>query len=94
MHRKVTLVAKDGYSLPFAALIVHTDDGDRHERTDNTGNIVIPRFGTHALTIKDPRYIEQRWEKSDIESQLVVGRTMFGSSLDSFANKLLKPSKK
>jgi hypothetical protein len=94
MNRKVTLVAKDGHSLPFAALIVHTDDGDRHERTDKAGNIVIPRFGTRALTVKDPRYIEQRWEKSGIESQLVVGRTTLGSSLDSFASKLLKPSKK
>jgi hypothetical protein len=93
MNRKVTLVAKDGHSLPFAALIVHTDDGDRHERTDNAGKIVIPRFRTHALTVKDPRYVEQRWEKSDIESRLIVGRTTLGSSLDSLADRLLKPAK-
>jgi hypothetical protein len=55
MNRRVTLLANDGHSLPFAALIVHTDDGDRHERTDNAGSIVIPRFGTDALTVKDPR---------------------------------------
>ena len=93
MNRKVTFVAKDGHSLPFAALIVHTNDGDRHERTDNAGRIVIPRFGTHALTIKDPRYVEHTWEKSEIGSELTVGRTVLGSGLDSLADRLLKAAK-
>jgi len=94
MNRKVTLVAEDGHSLPFAALIIHTGDGDQYERTDNAGNIVIPRFGTTSITVKDPRYVEKTWEKSEIESELVVGRTILGSGLDSLADKLLKPAKK
>lgn len=93
MHRKVTLVAEDGHSLPFAALIIHTGDGDRHQRTDNAGNIVIPRFGTNAVTVKDPRYVEKSWAKSEIEAELVVGRTVLGSSLDSLADRLLKRAK-
>jgi len=91
MNRTVTLLAEDGHSLPFAALIVHTDGGDRHKRTDNAGNIVIPRFRTNALTIKDPRYVEQTWQKPEIEPELIVGRTAFGSSLDSIADRFLKP---
>lgn len=93
MHRQVTLVAEDGHSLPFAALIIHTGDGDRHQRTDNAGNIVIPRFGTNAVTVKDPRYVEKTWAKSEIEAKLVVGRTVLGAGLDSLADKLLKPAK-
>ena len=31
MNRKVTLVAEDGHSLPFAALIIHTRDGENRE---------------------------------------------------------------
>ena len=92
LNRKVTLVAKDGHSLPFAALIVHTSDGDRHERTDNAGNIVIPRFRTDALTVKDPRYVETTWKKSEIESKMTVSRTVLGSGLDSLADRLLKPA--
>lgn len=91
MNRKLTLVAEDGHSLPFAALIIHTERGDRHERTDNAGNIVVPRFAMIAITVKDPRYVEKRWSKSEIESELVVGRTVLGSGLDSLADKLLKP---
>lgn len=93
MHRRVTLVAEDGHSLPFAALIIHTGDGDRHQRTDNAGNIVIPRFDTNAVTVKDPRYVEKTWAKSEIESKLVVGRTILGAGLDSLADRLLKPAK-
>jgi len=93
LKRKVTLVAKDGHSLPFAALIIHTNDGDVHERTDNAGNIVIPRFGIKALTIKDPRYVEKTWKDTEIESELTVGRTVLGAGLDVIANGLLKPAK-
>jgi len=93
MNRKVTLVAEDGHSLPFAALIIHTGDGDQHERTDNAGNIVLPRFGTNAVTVKDPRYVEKTWAKSEIEAELVVGRTVLGAGLDSLAEKLLKRAK-
>jgi len=37
MNKEITLVAGDSYRLPLAALVVHTKDGDRHERTDKTG---------------------------------------------------------
>ncbi len=94
MNRKVTLVAEEGHSLPFAALIIHTGHGDQHKRTDNSGNIPIPRFGTPSITINDPRYVEQTWENSEIKSELVVKRAILGSSLDSLANKLLKPEQK
>lgn len=93
MNREVTLVGKDGHGLPFAAMIIHTRDGDQHERTDHAGNVVIPRFGTRALTIKDPRYVEQRWEKSELQPHLTVSRTVLGSGLDSLAGRLLKPAK-
>jgi hypothetical protein len=93
MNRTITLVAKDGHSLPFAALIVHTDGGNRHERTDRAGNIAIPRFGTKALTIMDPRYVEQTWQIAEIRSELIVSRTALGASLDSLADRLLKPAK-
>ena len=94
MNREVTLVAEDGHSLPFAALIIHTKDGEQHERTDNAGNIVIPRFSTTSITVKDPRYVDKTWEKSEIDSELIVGRTILGSGLDSLADKLLKPANK
>ena len=93
MNRKVTLVAEDGLSLPFAALIIHTGDGDQYQRTDNAGNIVIPRFGTNAVTVKDPRYVGKTWAKSEIGNELVVGRTVLGAGLDSLADKLLKRAK-
>ena len=93
LNRKVTLVAKDGHSLPFAALIIHTKDGDLHERTDNAGNIVIPRYGIKALTIKDPRYVEETWKNAEIKSELTVGRTVLGAGLDAMADRLLKPAK-
>ena len=94
LNREVTLVAEDGHSLPFAALIIHTKGGEQHKRTDNAGNIVIPRFSTTSITVKDPRYVEKTWEKSEIESELIVGRTILGSGLDSLADKLLTPEKK
>jgi len=93
IHQNVTLVAKDGHSLPFATMIIHTKKGDTHIRTDNAGNITIPRFTTKGITIKDPRYIERRWNPDEIDSQLVVQRTILGSSLDSLADRLLKTAK-
>jgi hypothetical protein len=93
MHRKITLVAEDGHSLPFAALIIHTGDGNQHRRTDNAGNLVIPRFATTAVTLKDPRYLEKTWPKAEIASELVVERTILGAGLDTLADKLLKRAK-
>jgi hypothetical protein len=94
MNRELTLVADDGQSLPFAALIIHTKGGEQHERTDSAGTILIPRFRTTSVTVKDPRYIEKTWEKSEIESELIVRRTLLGSGLDSLADQLLKPMNK
>jgi hypothetical protein len=92
-NRKVSLVAQEGHSLPFAALIIHTNNGDRHERTDAAGNILLPRFGTNGLTIKDPRYVQRTWSGSEIEPTLTVKRTILGSGLDFMAKKLMKPAK-
>lgn len=94
MNRTVNFTAPDGHSLPFAAVVIHTKNGDRHQRTDNAGNIEIPRFGTHAITIKDPRYVAQTWRKPEIKEELTASRTILGSSLDSFAERLLKPATK
>ncbi len=94
LNRDVTLIAVDGHSLPFAAVIVHTKDGDEHKRTDRAGSIVIPRFSIAALTVKDPRYVEKTWRKSEIKSELIVGRTILGSGLDVLADHLLKPKGK
>ena len=93
MNRQITLVAADGHSLPYAAVIIHTSGGDEHRRTDDSGNITIPRFTTTSVTVKDPRYVEQTWRKSEIGSQLVVERTRLGAGLDVIAGHLLKPAK-
>lgn len=89
-HREITLVASDGHSLPYAALIIHSKKEERHERTDGSGTITIPRFGTTALTVKDPRYVLKRWDRQDFESNLTVERTFLGSGLDDLAGRLLK----
>jgi len=91
INRKVTFIAKDGHSLPFAVLIIHSKKGDSHARTDNAGNITVSRFGTTGITIKDPRYVEQTW--TDLESQLVAQRTILGAGLDSIADRVMKPAK-
>lgn len=93
MTRKVTLVAEDGHSLPFAALVIRTGGSDRHEWTDKAGNIVIPRFATDSLTVKDPRYVEKTWKRSEIGAELTVTRSILGSGLDSLADRLLKSEK-
>ncbi|MFN7344056.1 MAG: hypothetical protein ACK5S4_01790 [bacterium] len=92
LNRNLSLVAQDGHSLPFAAVVLHTSHGDEHRRTDNAGNIVITRFSTNALTIKDPRYVEQTWKDDEFNSPLVVRRTIIGSGLDVLAGKLLSPA--
>ena len=94
MQRKITLVAKDGHSLPHAAVILHTKGGNEHLRTDFSGNLQVPRFGLLGLTVKDPRYVEQTWAGDAITRELVVSRTVLGSGLDKLAGKLLlKPAK-
>jgi hypothetical protein len=90
MNREVTLVSNEGHSLPFAAVVIHTKKSDRHKRTDLAGNIAIPRFTAKAITIKDPRYIEKTWQKSDIAPELIVERSLLGSSLDNIVEKLLQ----
>jgi hypothetical protein len=90
MNRKITLVAEDGHSLLFAALVVHKGDGDHHIRTDNAGNVVVSRFSTKGITLKDPRYVERTWQNSELSQNLIAQRTLLGSGLDSVANRLLK----
>ena len=91
--RTITLVAKDGHSLPRAAVILHTTNGDEHLRTDNAGNLKAPRFGLLGLTVKDPRYVEETWGGDAGTRQLVVRRTVLGAGLDRLAGKLLmKPA--
>jgi len=94
MKRDITLIAEDGHSLPFAAVIVHTGDEQAHRRSNNAGRVTIPRFATTALTIKDPRYVEQTWPKEEIGSKLVVQRTVLGAGLDKLADRLLKPDRR
>lgn len=89
-QREITLVAPDGHSLPYVALIIHGQDGDTHERSDESGRISVPRFGVTALSVKDPRYVTTRWPKADWESNLTVERTLLGSGLDRLAGRLLK----
>lgn len=90
MTRKITLVAEDGHSLPFAALVVHTRNGDEHLRTDNAGHASIPRFATSAVTVKDPRYVEQTWSAKEIERELIVKRTVLGAGLDGLVDRLMR----
>ncbi len=92
MNRKVTLVAEDGHSLPFAAMVVNTAGGTRHERTDNAGNLVVPRFTTESITVKDPRYVEKTWRKPEFAPELIVTRTRLGAGLDALADRLLQPA--
>lgn len=90
MQRDITLVAKDGHSLPYAAFLVRHRSTEKHMRTDHAGNARIPRFGVTAVTIKDPRYVEQTWKPDELREELVVERTLLGSGLDKFADKLLQ----
>lgn len=92
MNQTVTFVAKDGQSLTYAGVIIHTNKEDRHRRTNRSGEIRIPRFATKAITIKDARYVEQRWEKSEIEDTLTVRRSVLGSSLDILSERLRRPA--
>lgn len=89
-NREVTLVATDGHSLPFAAVIVHQGQEDKHVRTDAAGMIKVPRFGTTALSVKDPRYVSKRWSSADLAPNLVVERTILGSGLDRLSSRLLQ----
>lgn len=93
MNRTFTLVAEDGHSLPYAAIILHQSDGDVHKRTDSAGSVVASRFSTQGITIKDPRYVAQTWKGDELTDQLIVRRTILGSSLDVLAGGLLKPTR-
>lgn len=93
-NRTITLVAEDGHSLPFAAVIVSIRDTEHHDRSDKSGKLKIPRFSTDSVTIKDPRYVEETWSAEEIGDQLVVSRTLLGSGLDQFADKLIQPAKR
>ena len=91
-HRDIAFVAEDGHSLPFAPVSIFMQEKIEHQRTDNAGNITIPRFGVDMIKITGPRYVDQSWDASEIDSILVVKRTFLGSSLDKLADQLLKPA--
>jgi hypothetical protein len=78
-NRSITFVAVDGQSLPCAGVVIHAKSGDIHRRTDLSGVLVIPRFATNAITLKDSRYVEQTWNRTEIPSTIVVQRTVLGS---------------
>lgn len=93
-HRQITLVAEDGHSLPFAALVVRARGNETHLRTDNAGNARIPRFGLESVTLQDPRYVRIEWRGPEIERRLIASRTILGSALDRIADRLLQPEPK
>lgn len=93
LHRDHTLVAEDGHSLPFAAVVIHKGDEDLHRRTDHSGHIRTPRFGITGITLKDPRYVVHTWKTPDIPQTFVARRTILGGGLDKVANRLLQPLK-
>lgn len=94
LNREHTFVAGDGHAVRYAALVVREDGEDRHVRTDRSGTIELSRFGTDSVTIKDPRYVEQTWAFEGLERNVTVKRTVVGSALDSFADRLLKAVEK
>jgi hypothetical protein len=91
-ERTITFVAKDGHSLTYAGLIIHSEDGDKHRRTDRQGEITFPRNSTRAITLKDARYVEQTWQKSEFKDRLTARRTVLGAGLDKFGEILRKPA--
>ena len=93
LQQEVTLVADDGHSLPFAAIVVNSRKGEIHQRTDGSGKTEIPRFGKFSVSVNDPRYLDKTWQAEEIEPQLVVQRSLLGAGLDGLADKLLKPAK-
>ena len=91
--REIQFVAVDGHSLPYAEVIVRTDNTERNERTDKVGRIDVPRFGLVSVSLMDPRYVEKTWTREELQPRLVAERTFLGSGLDKIANALLKPEK-
>lgn len=91
-EREITFIAKDGHPLPFAAVLITTKNSTESRRTDTAGNLKVPRFGLQSVTLKDPRYIQTTWSHPNIKSPLEARRTILGSSLDKFADKLLRPA--
>ena len=89
-NKEIHFVAVDGNSLPFAKIVVVTEDGEVNKRTDISGKVDIPRFGILSIKISDPRYKEQSWSSDEISSQLVVKRSLLGSGLDKLSNMLEK----
>jgi hypothetical protein len=91
-ERTITFVAKDGQSLTYAGVIIHSKHGDQHRRTDRQGDITFSRFSTRAITLKDSRYVEQTWQKSEFKDTLVARRTVLGSGLDKLGEILRRPA--
>jgi len=91
--RTVTLTGADGHTLPFASVIVTADGQIAHTRTDESGNLDIPRFGHISLTVKDARYSELTLTNDSISRVVVVERTSVGGFLDETANFMIDKAK-
>jgi hypothetical protein len=93
LNRQITFVAADGHPLPYGAVVIDKSGGQIHRRTDNAGNLSIPRFGVSSIVLKDARYVEQRWTDAEVEDKVVARRTVLGAGLDRAAGFLLRPAK-
>jgi len=80
--KEIQFVATDGKSLPFAEIVITTNNEVKNKRTDLTGKIEVPRFGLVSLKINDTRYVEQTWSGNEIQKRIIVKRSIIGSGLD------------
>ena len=69
LNEEVSFVTTEGKEISYLGVTIHSKSGDAKERTDRDGVISIPRFGTHSITVKDPRYAEKHGIKqiSDLD---------------------------
>ena len=91
--KEVHFVATDGNSLPYAEIVITTNNEVIKKRTSISGKIEVPRFGLVSLKINDPRYKDQTWTGEEIKSELVVKRSLIGSGLDTVVDFIKKEKK-
>ncbi len=91
--RTITLTGPDGHTLPFVSVIVNYSGKPNYTRTDESGNIVIHRFGKVSLTVKDPRYEEVTLNKKQLSDVVIVERSSLGGTLDKTANFIINKAK-
>ena len=91
--KEIHFLATDGNSLPYAEIVITTNNEVIKKRTSISGKIEVPRFGLISLKVKDPRYKDQTWSGEEIKSELVVKRSLIGSGLDSVVDFIKKEKK-